>query len=189
MIMPLCDYFIETGTNVGSTLAYIGRTYPNVKCVSCEPDGQVFRQAVKNTSTLPNVSVYNESSQKFILRLGREYRRVFNRKVLFWLDSHGYGFRWPLKEEVAFITTHFEAAHVLIDDFKVPGLDCFRYAEYEGQECSFDYIEDALNRKLEYSVHYPNYTERTSKHHPLCGWVLIAFGHKDELKVPHSWMR
>ena len=40
-----CNYFIETGTNVGSTLAYIGRTYTQIKCLSCEPDKEAFNCA------------------------------------------------------------------------------------------------------------------------------------------------
>lgn len=141
---------------------------------------------MKNTEGLANISIYNETSQEFIHRLKRQYSNLFDEKSLFWLDSHGYGFKWPLKEEIAFITPNFKAAFILIDDFKVPGLDIFGYDEYEGQECSFDYIKEDLNPKLEYRLYYPNYTDRTSKHHPLRGWGLIEFGHGSELKLTES---
>ncbi|MGA1864745.1 MAG: hypothetical protein ACMUHX_06750 [bacterium] len=186
IIIPDCNYFMETGTNVGSTLAYVGRNYDHVKCLSCEPDTEAFNNAIKNTSGLANISIYNESSLEFILRIKLEYTHLFNKNVLFWLDSHGYGFKWPIKEEISFITANFKSPYILIDDFKVPGLDCFGYDEYSGQECSFDYIKDALNPNLSLRLYYPIYTERTSRHHPLRGWGLIEFGHTSELKIPDS---
>jgi hypothetical protein len=109
-----------------------------------------------------------------------------DKRVLFWLDAHGYGFEWPLRKEISFITTNFERAYILIDDFKVPGLDCFGFDEYDGQVCSFEYIKSALNPGLEYRLCYPNYKERTSAHHPLRGWGLLEFGHNEDLTLPAS---
>jgi len=180
------NVFVETGTNVGSTIAYVARTYPHIRCLSCEPDIEAFQYAMKNTAGLSNVTIYNETSQEFLSRIKRQHAELFEQNTLFWIDAHGYGFKWPLKEEIAFITTNFKAANILIDDFKVPGLDCFAYDEYQGQECSFDYIKNSINLKLNYNIYYPNYTERTSKHHPLRGWGLIVFGHGHELKIPDS---
>ena len=140
---------------------------------------------LKKTSELPNVSIFNESSQKFILRLKRDTFICLIRMFYFWLDSHGYGFKWPLKEEIASIIANFKSPYILIDDFKVPGLDSFGYDKYEGQECSFDYIKEELDSNLAYNLYYPTYTDRTSKHHPLRGWGLIEFGHVNKLKVPN----
>lgn len=100
------------------------------------------------------------------------------------MDAHGYGFEWPLKEEVFFITRAFKRAHVLIDDSKVPGLDCFGYDKYKEQICSLDYLKDAINPRIEYQLYYPCYTDRTSRYHPLRGWGLIVFGFDRELKLP-----
>jgi hypothetical protein len=184
LIIHNCDYFVETGTNVGSTLAYVARTYPYVQCLSCEPDSQAFESARENTSGLDNVSIYNETSQQFQYRLQEEHVGLFREDVLFWLDAHGCGFKWPLKEELRFITTEFDSAYILIDDFKVPGSDHFNYDEYQDQICSYDYVKDALAPGRQYRLYYPNYTERTSKHHDLRGWGLIEFGHIDELEIP-----
>ncbi len=181
-----CDYFIETGANVGSTLAYMARTYPHVKCLSCEPDSEAFQHSLNNTQGLVNVRIYNEISQRFLKRLTQQYSYLLEENVLFWLDAHSYGFTWPLKEEIELITTKFQAAYILIDDFRVPGLDCLGWYEYNGQECSFDHVREALNPKLKYRVYYPNYTERTSKHHPLRGWGLIEFGHGEDLVLPQN---
>src|SRR5437016_6026228 len=58
--------FFETGANVGTTLAYFARMHPHLQCASCEPDPQVFLQAVQNTNTLPNVFLFNEASPQFL---------------------------------------------------------------------------------------------------------------------------
>lgn len=178
VIAQRCESFVETGTNVGSTLAYVAKRYPKIKCVSCEPDGPAFEEASKNTAGLGNILLYNELSQDFIGRIDREMPELFERNTLFWLDAHGYGFKWPLKEELAFITGKFRKGFILIDDFKVPGLDCFKYDVYKDQVCSFEFIKDSLKPGVEYELFYPDYTEKTSPHHPLTGWGLIVFGQK-----------
>lgn len=181
-IMQGSDSFVETGTNVGSTLAYVAKKYPNVKCFSCEPDVETFQIAEQNTCQFPNVELYNLTSQDFFSQINQ--KELFGREVLFWLDAHGYGFQWPLREEIQFITTRLKSAYILIDDFKVPGLPRFGYDRYDGQICSFEYIYDALSPHLEYTFFYPNYKQKTSEFHALRGWILIEFGHKDLMNFP-----
>lgn len=171
--------FVETGTNVGSTLAYIARNYPAVHCLSCEPDRSAFERARENTAKYDNVSLFNGTSQQFIEHLSRHEREIFSEQCFFWLDAHGYGFEWPLKHELKFITSRFTSGYILIDDFKVPGRAQFTYDEYHGQICSYDFVKDSLNPSKVYQLYYPTYREKTSKHHPLCGWGLIVFGHYD----------
>lgn len=181
-----CGVFIETGANVGSTLAYMARTHPAIHCISCEPDQEAYAQAAANTAGMKNVTLHNETSQEFIKRLKREGLAASGQDCMFWLDAHGYGFTWPLKDELAFITSEFGSGYILIDDFKVPGLDCFLYDVYQGQICSFDFVQDSLARGIEYRLYYPAYTDRTSGHHPLCGWGLIEFGHPEPLELPEG---
>ena len=181
------DVFVETGTNVGSTLAYFAQRYPNIPCLSCEPDLEAFRHAHENVSGLTNITLYNQTSQQFLETLSEKHPEIFTKKVLFWLDAHGYGFQWPLKEELAFITKKFKQALILIDDFKVPNKEMFGYDEYDGQICSYDYIKDSLSRlDRTYQLYYPNYTEKTSQHHPLRGWGLIVFGQVSDLMLPEQ---
>lgn len=178
------DTFIETGANVGSTLAYFARKYPRISCYSCEPDVEAFHQAQQNTANLANITLYNQTSQDFLSTLERQHPELVQKRILFWLDAHGYGFKWPLKAELAFITEKFPQALILIDDFKVPGREMFEYDQYEGQICSYEYVRDALNPSRSYTVYYPNYTEHTSRHHPLRGWGLIVFGRQLDLQNP-----
>lgn len=183
LLLARCALFVETGTNVGSTLAYVANRHPHIRCFSCEPDRKAYQHARKNIAGFHNVSLFNETSQRFLRRLLAE-KEAPEDEVFFWLDAHGYGFQWPLREEINIITSSWQRAYIFIDDFLVPGLDCFAYEKYEEQICSFDYIKGSLNGVHNYRLYYPAYTERTSKHHPLVGWGLIEFGHPAELLLP-----
>lgn len=177
VLLERCDYFIETGTNVGSTLAYVARNHPDVACLSCEPHKDSYDEAKKNTSQYHNVTIFNKTSQEFIKTI--QNMNLTDEKVLFWLDAHGYGFKWPLKEEIEYITHNFKKAYILIDDFMVPGRDMFKWDEYQDQECSFEYIKGVINSECKISLFYPSYTEKTSTFHPLTGWGLIVYGYDD----------
>ncbi len=176
-------YFIETGTNVGSTLAYVAKTYPHVQYLSCEPDNKAYKTAQQNCGVYKNVSLYNMTSQEFISHIKKNIPEVFKQECLFWLDALGYGFKWPLKDEVKFITTNMRKGYVLIDDFKVPNMDCFGFDEYDRQTCSYEFIRDSFATE-KFQLYYPNYRERTSTHHPLRGWALFVLG--DNFLVPRN---
>lgn len=176
--------FIETGANVGSTLAYVARAHPGLRCLSCEPDPRAFEAASNNTGSYSNVCLLNQTSQEFVNHLADE-PGVFSEPSFFWLDAHGYGFEWPLKMELAFITEKFKAGYILIDDFKVPGRDEFLYDIYQDQICSYDFVKGSLNPARAYQLYYPKYTDKTSKHHPLCGWGLLVFG-VDDFAIPEA---
>lgn len=178
-----CKVFVETGSNVGSTLAYVARMYSGLRCLSCEPDRSAFDQAREHATQYGNVLLINGTSQEFIRYLVEHETAIFSQPCLFWLDAHGYGFEWPLKKELDFITKHFDSAYILIDDFKVPGRDDFKYDIYQGQVCSYDFVKDALNPSRDFQLYYPTYRDKTSKHHPLCGWGLLVFT-QDAFHIP-----
>ncbi len=166
------SFFAETGTNVGSTLSYFSKRFPSVKCVSCEPNPEAFEHAVKNSSG-SNVTVYNELSQAFLERLKSEYSAELKQGSGYWLDAHGYGFEWPLIEEMQFIMANASDYYILIDDFEVPGISEFGFDVYQNQICSHNYIKEHLPDQ-EYYLYYPTYKEKTSMHHPLRGWGLYS---------------
>jgi len=180
-----CKVFVETGSNVGSTLRYVARMYPGLRCLSCEPDGSAFEQAKANAGKYPNVTLFQGMSQDFIAYLKENQSSLFSERCFFWLDAHGYGFEWPLEEELDFITQNFHSGYILIDDFKVPGRDQFGYDVYQHQICSFDYVKDSLNPQKHYRLFYPAYTDRTSAHHPLRGWGLLVYGCED-FRIPEQ---
>jgi FkbM family methyltransferase len=184
--LGLSQQFIETGTNVGSTLAYVAGQFPHLTIYSCEPDREACEAAERHVAGCGNVGLFNLASPEIFHLLARQDPDFLARETVFWLDAHGYGFQWPLKDEIAFITAHFPRGYVFIDDFQVPGSAAFRWDEYQGQTCSFDYIKDAIAPGKPFRLYYPSYTDRTSRHHPLVGWGLIDFGHEQPLCIPEA---
>ena len=175
-LLPAADLFLETGTNVGTTLGWVARTFPHLPCLSCEPDARAVAVARGHACTRADVEVFDGTSQEFLRSLtGRP--ALFERTPLVWLDAHGYGFEWPLREEVRFVFERFERGFLMIDDFRVPGREqLFGYDAYDGQACAIEYIESAIPEDAEYDLYFPAYTEHTSAHHPLRGWALFVFG-------------
>jgi FkbM family methyltransferase len=180
-----CSIFIETGSNVGSTLAYFATHNPAIQCFSCEPSESAYDKAMQNAGKYDNVSIFNGLSQDFIKYLETNKTALFSESCLFWLDAHGYGFDWPLREEIEFITKQFDTGFILIDDFMVPGREQFGYDTYKDQTCSYEFIKDSINPKKAYQLYYPTYKDRTSRHHPLRGWGLLVMGHED-FQIPTS---
>jgi tetratricopeptide (TPR) repeat protein len=175
-LLPVSDTFIETGTNVGTTLGWVASTFPRLPGFSCEPDLKAAAIAREHSCTRPDVQVFGETSQDFMRRLQREHADLFQGTPFVWLDAHDYGFEWPLRQEVAFFTSRFAKGYLFIDDFRVPGAPEFGYASYGDQTCSLEHVESALPPELEYDLYYPAYSEHTSPHHPLRGWGLFVFG-------------
>lgn len=184
-LLTKIDTFIETGTNIGATLQYVARTYQHVTCLSCEPSKDPFIRAINYLSGF-NAKIYNETSQQFLKRFDREYAFLKAAPVLFWLDAHGRGFKWPLREEFKYITSNFPRCIVLVDDFKVPGKNQFSHDKYAGQHCSFDFVKNHICKDYKYTLYYPAYNDKTSKYHPLVGWGLFQFGlnYKLDKKFP-----
>jgi hypothetical protein len=179
------DAFVETGASSGSSLAHVARLRRDMRCISCEPDAITFNLAKHNTKAYSNVELHPEDSAALIKRIKLD-PALSQANILFWLDAHGYGFEWPLRDEISNITSHWSKAWILIDDFKVPGMSCFGYDEYKGQICSYDYIRDSLFSSRNYRLFYPSYTDCTSNHEPLRGWGLIEYGHEENLYFDHS---
>ncbi|MGD1084274.1 MAG: hypothetical protein ABSA47_05905 [Verrucomicrobiota bacterium] len=179
--------FVETGANVGSTLCYFAARHPLIRCYSCEPDAASCQFARRKAQGLKNARVCHQSSPEFLATLVKEDPSMLTRKeTIFWLDSHGWGFPWPLCQEVEFVTRNFAGAWLFIDDFKVPGQSQFLYDEYDGQVCAFETIANSMKPAVDYRLYYPKYTEKTSLHHPLKGWVMIEFGQSAPLEIPNG---
>ena len=47
-LLDRAEAFVETGTNVGSTLRYVAARRPQLPCLSCEPDPEaLFKQRME----------------------------------------------------------------------------------------------------------------------------------------------
>ncbi len=172
--------FVETGAFYGITTAAIARLYPEVRCYSCEISPEHYRHAAAKAAGLPNLTLTEEGSPALLARLAQGVRAE---PTLFWLDAHGYGFPWPLREEVRIIAEQWERAWVVIDDFLVPGRPWFGYDAYDGQECSYTAIRDELGARP-HRLWYPTY--RPPVEWPLRGWAVLALG--DLNWTPDPWL-
>jgi len=52
--------------------------------------------------------------------------------------------------------------------------------------CAFETIANSMKPAVDYRLYYPKYTEKTSLHHPLKGWVMIEFGQSAPLEIPNG---
>ncbi|MFM9098531.1 MAG: hypothetical protein ACKOQW_09600 [Phycisphaerales bacterium] len=170
--MPRMRNFVETGCNVGNSIGYVARHFPDVDCFSCEPDP---RPRAVAESRLPADRVWLSPlrSQEFLPELVRRKPSIVEEPTFFWLDAHGGGFRWPLIEEMQFILGNFRRFVVAVDDFLVPGRPDFGFDRYRGQECSHAYVRPHL-RRGDVELHYPTYAVRTSPRHALRGWGVYS---------------
>jgi len=169
-LMPHCINFIETGTHRGDTFAYVAHNYPYRFSAGCEPNESYLKEAQTKVRGLINVETFKMTSQDFLPYIYED--DPLDCKRLFWLDAHGHGFDWPLAFEIGFITSHYNKAFILIDDFQVPGKPQFSYDISTGNICSYETIKKFINN--DYRVYYPAYTERTSKTMKLVGWGLLV---------------
>lgn len=183
-LLQQAQYFLETGANVGTTLGYVGKNYPHLTLYSCEPDAKAYATAKNHVSSLPNVHLYNELSPEFLYDRHIEQPQLATSRNFYWLDAHSYGYKWPLRDEIRFITQENASAVIAIDDSQIPGRPEFKYMEDGGQICNMDYITEALAAGKQYQLVYPTYKEHTSSHHPLVGVIFVVFG--DGFSLPAS---
>ncbi|OQY14044.1 MAG: hypothetical protein B6I30_01800 [Desulfobacteraceae bacterium 4572_187] len=186
-VLAKSDAFIETGAYMGDTLEYVARNFGHLSIFSCEPKLEHFTAARnKLCFFLKNITLEQAVSPNFLYKIMNGHPELADKNVAFWLDAHSFGFEWPLKDEIKFITEKFKKAYIFIDDFKIHGRPDFQYDSYANQECSWEFIRDELCSDKEYSIYLPKYREKTSRHHPLVGWVLIEFGHS-KVDLPYQF--
>ena len=176
-LMPQCTLYIETGTHVGHTFAPMAKLYRETLCLGCEPAKGRHEIVSKRVSTCDNATVFNESSQRFMLRLEKSYKeKMKDAKALLWIDAHSKQHAWPLAEEVPFFINNIKSTYMFIDDFYVPGTTRrqFRFNKFGKQRYTFDFVRRTIPKKTKYNVYYPAYKHPKGKQ--LTGWVLIQTG-------------
>jgi len=163
------NIFLELGTYLGGSSLYMGQTL-GLEVHTCEPHKVHYETASRLLESF--ASVYNETGLEFLKRgLGSGGGVV----PLIFVDSHGYGFKWELLEELRAIFATYRRGFVLIDNFKIEGRPEFGWdSEKEsGQECSLDYIGDVLREAGVTHVYLSDYSVKTSCAHGLRGTCLI----------------
>jgi len=175
------EYFVETGTAYGDTLKFIVDNFKNMKAISCEPDN--YRHGVV-TEYIPDAEIVKITSPQIFEYVKEKYPDSLDKKTIFWLDAHGdYNGTvfWPLREEIEFIKNNYKDYYILIDDFKNPYNDNFKYDMVGNIPCGIEYINDLVS---DLNVYYPTYNELTTESwHDLIGWVLITKDTFDDSRI------
>lgn len=177
-VLQNAEIFVETGTYYGHTLEYVARKFNHLSLYSCEPEKVHFMAAAAKVKAYKSrITLRQEASPDFLYSLARKDSDLFKKDVVFWIDAHAFGHSWPLLKEIKFITQNFQKAYIFIDDFKVPGRPGYAYDTANEHDCAWEAINNCMCKNKNYTVCFPDYTQKTSQHHPLTGWVLIEFGH------------
>ncbi len=129
---------IETGTWTGNTTGFMAET-ARVPVYSAELTNRFHNVARKRLGHLPNVTMRNEDSRKFLGRLTRD-DNITSGWTLFYLDAHWYS-DLPLAEEIDLIAGAWKNFVIMVDDFEVPGDAGYGFDDYgSGKALNAAYI-------------------------------------------------
>ena len=144
------DTAVETGTYQGVTAHFLSLYFTDVHTL--ELDDRYYQIAKRCLAPQTNVHCHQGHSVDILNVL---LPSLVSKRLLVYLDAH-WGADWPLKKELLYLSrTHKRNAIIVIDDFKVPGREDIFYDCYDGQECSFEYIREVLEKNYnEHSFHY-----------------------------------
>lgn len=142
------DRWVETGTHMGWTCAWLAEHYPGLPIYTAEIDEQYYRLSGENLAAFPQISRFHGRSIEFLERLVLLCARGV---TAFWLDAH-----WqppiPLRAECRLVASL--ARYVcLIDDFSCWEPD-FPGDTYEGRLNDLSYTSDILGAHC-YRPNYP----------------------------------
>lgn len=106
------DRWVETGTHMGWTSAWIAENYPHLPIYTVEVMPEYYRKSVENLAAYPNVYPSFGNSVDFMKKL----QPIFNRGLsVFWLDAHWWP-PVPLREECKVVAS-LDKYVCIIDDF------------------------------------------------------------------------
>jgi hypothetical protein len=120
------DAVIETGTWMGDTTGYLATTM-RAPVHSCELHVVPHAVAKMRLANLPDVHLARSDSREFLRELTTTLPG--DRLCLFYLDAHWHS-DLPLAEELRIISAHWRDYVIVVDDFRVPGDDGYRYDSY-----------------------------------------------------------
>lgn len=176
VILEIIDFFsvsafVETGTYLGGGVYFIAKNNPKLPVFSCEIKKEYFEKAGKFLRKFLNVKIFNQKSEDFLKQFQPS---DLGECPLFFLDAHGHGFEpSPLKEEIKIITSKFERAIMIIDDFQVPKKEEFAYIVEKKQAFNFNLIKSSLKIGASYKLLYPFYSQKDSGTLTLIGYGII----------------
>lgn len=150
-------HVVETGTCFGDTSRYFATAHPDLRITTIESHREFFQASRGILLEFPNVDQIGMDGATAMRHLLLQSR--LEGTPLFFLDLHR-GNPLPVREEIGLIGRYLESAILVIRDFRVPGQDHFRYAEYDGEEIGLEVLRQSIVPERGYQVLVPGYTER-----------------------------
>jgi len=154
-----CNYFIETGTCLGSTSTWASKHFKKV--VTFENHKPYFDIAAQRKEILQieNVEQHFKSSVDGLI----EVLPTIKDSILFFLDAHFQNY-CPLLDELKTIKDNGLTPVIVIHDCKVPNEPKLGFDTWNGIEISFETIKphiESIYGKNGYSYHYNSNKEST----------------------------
>lgn len=139
------DCFVETGTNLGNTTAFVASVFPELPIFTCENNAEYFEIAEAHLSAYPNVEASKECSSNF---LKKDFLNKFKFPFYF-LDAHWQGY-WPLKDEIKLI----KKGVVCVDDFNI-NHDGHAWDEWNNVSCDIDLLNELVDGGIQIYTNNP----------------------------------
>jgi hypothetical protein len=152
-----CGVFIETGTSHAATAIGV-RGFLGIPVWSCEINRKDYLISRCVTVGMSHISLYNLDSREFLKQaVGRV--KAENLTPFIYLDAHEGELdltSLPLADEIRIIMD-LDSFVVMIDDFRVPSTDGFRWGTYGGVAIDLPLIENHLKAGGITSCYFPGY--------------------------------
>jgi hypothetical protein len=147
-----CTSFVETGTYKASTTHFASNII-KTKTFSCDNKFKYYIFGkLRMLINAHKCKIYFKDSRRFLEDLSINQTGM---NPFFYLDAHWYG-DLPLHGELETIRDKWDNFLILIDDFKVPGIDAFGYDTYKGKPLDQNVLLKIFKKDIK--IFYPKYS-------------------------------
>jgi len=151
---------VETGIDRGGSTVLFSEMVLRVIGIDNDPVKVEFVRASLSERNISNVAVMQGNSPtvlQHLMEAGHDASRT-----LFLLDAHWQAY-WPLRDEIKAIPRG--QGVLVMHDARVPGCPDLGVDEYDGQELSYEYVQDVLtewspNHVVEYNDNAAEFPRR-----------------------------
>jgi predicted O-methyltransferase YrrM len=163
------EVILETGTWTGNTSAFMAET-SHLPVHTCELNPRFHAVARMRLKGIKGVEFTLADSRSFLEQAAQS--ELTGKFAFFYLDAHWYQ-DLPLWRELDIIERAWKKFVVMIDDFRVPGDDGYRYDAYgPNKTLSIEFLDDIM-RSRNLAAFYPSAPSRQETGHKR-GCVVIT---------------
>src|ERR1051325_2696369 len=152
-----CSVFVETGTSHAATAIGV-RRFLRIPVWSCEINRKDYLISRCVTAGISDISLFNVDSREFLKQAIPKLKAEGLIPIIY-LDAHEGELdrnSLPLADEIRIIL-ELSSFVVVIDDFRVPSADGFRWGTYGGIDVDLALIQDQLKSANITTCYFPNY--------------------------------